>query len=237
MQFLIILFVVVIIGGIALIYIEKRRTHNEQRPDVKNNFNESISDIADFYQIEDIYNGAILKDDQYYMMARIEGLNFTVISVDEQNTREATLVSIFTRLDYPIRFITNTVIADTTDEARRIAEIAAKTPEGTLRLYRTMYAGALDLMRSERRVTTQETFMIIPGKTAEEVMNRLHLITSSLRQQTNIIVTPILTTDEVYDTIQGILMPDKITKPSQTAAQDVHSSIHVSTREVLNYAR
>ncbi len=235
MVFLIILFSVAILGSILLLYIEKIRSQKETKP--ANSFNERVSDISDFYQIEDVYDGIIRKDDQLYMLAQIGGLNFTVMSENEQNTREDALVSIFARLDYPIRFIANTVIADTSEEAGRIADLAVQTPEGTMQKYRLQYAGELTLMRAERAVTTQSTFIVIPGKNKEELNNRFHLLASSLRQQANMVVTPLTSTEEVVDIIKEILMPNTIFRPSERFTYGVGSNIHLSEKEVLNYAK
>lgn len=236
MVFLIILFSVVIIGGIALLYLEKMRSRKE-KPTGTNHFKESISDINDLYQIDNIYDGVIYKDDQCYMLARVGGLNFTIMSNDEQNARESALVGIFARLDYPIRFVTNTVIADTSEEARRIADIATQTPDGTLLKYRLEYAGTLELMRTERMVTTQSTFIVIPGQDKEELTNRFNIIAASLRQQGNVLVTQLQYTEEIYDTLQEILMPYKISRPSTIAMHGVGSSIYTTEKEVLAYVQ
>lgn len=230
MVFLIILFSVVILGSVLLLYIEKRRSHKKNP--VNSNFNENVSDINEFYQINDIHQGVIYKDNQCYMMARLGGLNFTVMSENEQNAREDALVSIFARLDYPIRFITNTVIADTSEEAGRIADLAVETPEGTLQKYRLQYAGELEIMRAGRAVTTQSTFLVIPGKDKEELNNRYNLLVSSLRQQGNMIVVPLTSTEEVVDTLKEILMPTTIFRPSERFSYGVDSNFHYSGREI-----
>ncbi|KUG05261.1 hypothetical protein ASZ90_017334 [hydrocarbon metagenome] len=233
MVFLIILFAVAILGSVLLLYLEKKRSQKDTKQ--VNSFNEIVSDVNEFYQIEDIYEGIIHKDDQCYMLAKIEGLNFTVMSENEQNVREDALVSIFARLDYPIRFIANTVIADTSEEARRIADLAIQTSEGTMQKYRLQYAGELELMRAERAVTTQSTYMVLPGKNKEELYDRYQLLASSLRQQGNMLVTPLTSTEEVVDTIKEILMPNTIFRPSERFTYGVDSNIYLSEKEVLSY--
>lgn len=232
MVFLVILFATVILGGLLLLFIEKKRS---QKKTTSTKFNEYAIDIEEFYQIDDIKEGIIYKDGQCYMMSRIGGLNFTVMSENEQNAREDALVGIFARLDYPIRFITNTVIADTSEEAGKIADLAVATPEGTLQKYRLQYAGELELMRASRAVTTQSTFLIIPGKDKTELINRYQLLAASLRQQGNMIITPLTTTEEVVDTLKEILMPNTIYRPSERFTHGVGASVHLSKKEVERF--
>jgi len=236
MVFLIILFSIVILGCAALLLWEKNRSKKENQQN-GSGFNERIANIEEFYQIDNIREGIIYKEDQCYMMARIGGLNFTVMSLNEQHNREDALISIFTRLDYPVRFITNTVIVDTSEEAMRIAEKADQTPEGTLQRYRYQYAGALELMRAERAVTTQSTFLIIPGKDKEELRNRYRILAAALKDQGRMTVETITTTEEVTDIIQEVLMPDSIFRPSQKFQFNVDANIHLSEKEVLEYVQ
>ena len=77
MVFLMILFAIVIVGGLLLLFIEKKRS---QKKATNTKFNEYAIDIEEFYQIDDIKEGIIYKDGQCYMMSRIGGLNFTVMS-------------------------------------------------------------------------------------------------------------------------------------------------------------
>ncbi len=235
MVFLIVLFTVVILGCAALLFWEKNRSKKENLQN-DNKFNESTTDIEEFYQIDNIREGIIYRDDQCYIMARIGGLNFTVMSLNEQHSREDALIGIFARLDYPIRFITNTVIVDTSEEARRIAGIANQTPESTLKIYRYQYAGALELMRAERAVTTQSTFLIIPGKDKEELRDRYRILAAALKDQGRMTVELVATTEEVTDIIQEILMPDSIFRPSEKFQFNVDSNIHLSEKEALEYA-
>jgi len=222
----------IVLAVALLVYDKKFRSKTEKTSYPET---EKVVSIEKLYHIDDIRNGVIYKEEQALILAKLEGLNFTVMSVAEQDAREDALISIFTRVDYPIRFITNTVIADTSKEARRIAQLAANSPETAIRNYRTLYAGQLELMRTERWVTTQQTFIVIPGKDEEEARNRLHLIASSLQQQTAILVTPLTTTEQVYDAIQDMLLPNQILRPSEIALEHVHVPIHFAEKEIAKY--
>ncbi|MDD2587187.1 MAG: hypothetical protein PHT79_10635 [Syntrophomonadaceae bacterium] len=155
----------------------------------------------------------------------------------EQNARESALIDVLTRLDYPVRFITNTIVADTSAEAQKIADVSAGTPEGNLKTYRTLYSGALQQMRLERSILTQETYLVIPGADEDEAQDRLNLLTSSLRERTSVVVTPLQTTDEVFDAIQNILLPEKIIKPSYVAMEGVTAPLHFSAKELDSFVQ
>jgi|LSQX01.2.fsa_nt_gb hypothetical protein len=236
MTFFLILFVVVaLIGGGLLLYANKKSTVETKESDL--NKSERIISIKNALPVEKIYNGIIEHYGQYLLMALIEGMNFSVMSDIEQNARENSLVEILSRMDYPVRFITNTCVVDTSQEARKIASIADDSGNEFMKEYRIFYAGALEQMRLERSVLTQQTYIIVPGSTEKEVHERFNLLCSSLRERTSMIITPLETTEQVYDALQDILTPDKIIKPSDVVQDGVLEVIHFSTKEVQQIAQ
>lgn len=236
MTFFLILFVVVaLIGGGLLLYANKKSTVETKESDL--NKSERIISIKNALPVEKIYNGIIEHYGQYLLVALIEGMNFSVMSDIEQNARENSLVEILSRMDYPVRFITNTCVVDTSQEARKIASIADDSGNEFMKEYRIFYAGALEQMRLERSVLTQQTYIIVPGSTEKEVHERFNLLCSSLRERTSMIITPLETTEQVYDALQDILTPDKIIKPSDVVQDGVLEVIHFSTKEVQQIAQ
>ena len=139
MLFLGLLFSVAILIGIFLI-IYSNKTTETQASNI--NSSEKTINIKNLFQADNIYNGTIKHLGQYLLLARIEGMNFSVMSEIEQNARESALIDIFSRLDYTIMFITNTFIVDTSTEARKIAGMADSAENQNLQTYRILYAGA-----------------------------------------------------------------------------------------------
>ncbi|NLE06014.1 MAG: hypothetical protein GX638_14610 [Crenarchaeota archaeon] len=231
MLFLGLLFGVCILIGIILIIYSNKTTKSQ----VSNINSEKVVNIKNLFQANKIYHGAIEHLGQYLLLARIEGMNFSVMSEIEQNARESALIDIFSRLDFPIRFITNTCVVDTSNEARKIAEIA-DTENQNLQTYRILYTGALEQMRLERSVLTQQNFIIIPGENPEEAHHRFNILSSSLRERTSIIITLLETTEDIYDALQDILTPEKIIKPSDVVQSGVLEPVHFSVREVATFA-
>ncbi len=234
MLFLGLLFGVCILIGVFLI-MYSNKTSETQASSI--NSSEKTINIKNLFQADNIYNGTIKHLGQYLLLARIEGMNFSVMSDIEQNAREAALIDIFSRLDYPIRFITNTCIVDTSIEARKIAEMADSSENQNLQTYRILYAGALEQMRLERSVLTQQTFIIVPGETPEEAHHRFTILSSSLRERTSIIITLLEMTEDIYDALQDILTPEKIVKPSDVVQSGVLEPVHFSAKEVENFAQ
>lgn len=232
MLFLGLLFGVCILIGIFLI-IYSNKTTETQASNI--NSSEKTINIKNLFQANRIHNGTIEHLGQYLLLARIEGMNFSVMSEIEQNARESALIDIFSRLDYPIRFITNTCIVDTSTEARKIAGMADSAENQNLQTYRILYAGALEQMRLERSVLTQQTFIIVPGETPEEAHHRFNILSSSLRERTSIIITLLSTTEDIYDALQDILTPEKIIKPSDVVQSGVLEPVHFSTKEVASF--
>lgn len=238
MLFIGILFAVGLLIGVGLLVYA-----NKYQPKiVEDNYNsfkpeEKVSHMDEVFNIEKIHEGIIYQGNQYLLLTKIEGINLSAMSEGEQNARESALISVLAGLDYPIRFITNTAVIDTSKEAQLVAGIASATPEGNLRTYRTLYAGALEQMRVERSVLTQQTFLVVSGSTIEEARRRVELLNSSLANQTSMVVTPLKTTDAVYDAIQSILMPEKIIKPSDIASEGVLEPVHFHTKEVVSFVQ
>lgn len=230
MYFLWTLFGIVIVCGAGLLFIINRQEKN----DIVVVSNERTTSIRNIHPVS-ITNGIIWTGEHYLIIARIEGVNFSVMSDIEQNARESALIEIFSRLEYPIRFITNTAIVDTSVEARRIAAMA-DTPNENLKNYRILYAGVLEQMRVDRAVLTQQTFLVVPGRTIEEVEQRFRILKTSLSERTSVIVTPLQSTEEIYDSLQDILTPEKIVKPSQVAASGVLEPFHFSYKEAHSIA-
>lgn len=233
MLFLRLLFGVAIIIGVFLI-IYSNKTTKSQTSSI--NSSEKTVNIKNLFQTEKIYKGAIEYLGQHLLLARIEGMNFSVMSEIEQNARESALIDIFSRLDYPIRFITNTCVVDTSSEARKIAEMADMAENQNLRTYRILYSGALEQMRLERSVLTQQTFIIVPGENPEEAYHRFNILSSSLRERTSIIITLLETTEDIYDALQDILTPEKIVKPSDVVHSGILEPVHFSAKEVASFA-
>lgn len=228
MLFLGLLFGTCILLGIVLILYSNKKTDAQKS---KINNSEKTVNIKNVFQAE-IYNGTIEHLGQYLLLARIEGMNFSIMSEIEQNARESALIEIFSRLDYPVKFITNTCIVDTSTEARRIAEMTDDSTNENLKTYRIFYAGALEQMRQERSVLTQQTFIVIPGNNPEEAHHRFNILCSSLRERTSIIITLLTGTEDIYDALQDILTPDKIIKPSDVVQAGVLELIHFHEKEV-----
>ncbi len=228
MLFLGLLFGVALLLGIGLLIYSNKKT----KAQVSNlNVNERTINIKNVFPT-DIYNGAIEHQGQFLLVSRIEGVNFSVMSEMEQNARESALIDIFSRLDYPIRFITNTCVVDTTIEAKKIVSLADDSDNENLKTYRILYAGALEQMRQDRKVLTQQTFVVIPGQSLDEAYHRFNILSSSLSERTSIIVTLLKSTEEIFDALQDVLTPEKIIKPSEVAADGVLEPIHFSAKEV-----
>lgn len=196
--------------------------------------------VDEVIDIETIEEGLIHHKGRVMAIARIEGTNFSVMSPGEQNSRESALIEIFSGLDYPIQFVTNTVVADTTNATNKILNDSKKVPEGNLKQYMMLYANALEQMRVNRLVLTQQSYLVIssdgyaedPEKT---VIERMRILESSLRERTGIVLSPITTSEDVYDAIQQIVLPEKIHKPSEIAKAGVSEPIHHNVKELTRF--
>ncbi|MCR4443259.1 MAG: hypothetical protein NUV48_14085 [Peptococcaceae bacterium] len=210
----------------------KRNTSPEPGSFKKAALNRHVDEVI---EVDDVKDGLIYRRGRVYALARVEGANFSVMSPGEQDARERALVEIFSRLDYPVQFITNTVVADTVSPAQRIAEAAREMPEGNLRNYAFLYASFLEQMRVERLAMAQQSYLVVcsdghDGNPEKTVIERVMLLESALRERAGIVLTPITTGDGAIDAIQNIVQPEKIVKPSKLAHDGIPEPVHFSSR-------
>lgn len=59
------------------------------------------------------------------------------------------------------------------------------------------------------------------------------ILQEAFRSRAGIIMTPLTTTEEVIDTFQQIMLPEKLTKPSDVAKLCMHP-IKFNIKEMLN---
>ncbi|HHW44743.1 MAG TPA: hypothetical protein GXX25_13265 [Desulfotomaculum sp.] len=211
--------------------------------DIKDVEDEIISErhVGELISADDIYQGIYEKDGVYYALARLSGTNFSVMPGPDQDARESTLIEILGQVDYPVQFITTTVVSDTTEAARKIAERAAGiTDNPRLQSYCFLYAGALQQMKLERKVLAQQSWMVlsshgIEGKNTdpvEKLRERMTLLAANLRDKARIFITPVVRSEEVMDALQQIVLPEAIVKPSERALAGVTEPIHFMEGEM-----
>lgn len=194
-----------------------------------------VDEVIDY---DDVKDGIIYRRGRCYGLARVEGVNFSVMSQEEQNAREAAVIEIFNGIDYPFQFITTTTVADTTSAAQEIAAMASMLKESPLKRYMTCYAGALLQMKQERRVLSQQTYMVISsdgsdGPPEKVIRERMRILQSGFMERVGIYLTPLLKTEEVLNAIQQIVLPDQLVTVQERVAKGVCAPIHFSNRDVV----
>jgi len=249
--FFLIICVFLLLVGVAfvvVIYLLGRQPkapslRQRKTSDTKDVEDEILSErhVGELISADDIYQGIYEKDGVYYALARLSGTNFSVLPGPEQDARESILIDILSQVDYPIQFITTTVVSDTTEAARKIAERAAGiTDNPRLQTYCFMYAGALQQMKLERKVLAQQSWMVfsshgIDEKNAdpvEKLRERISLLTANLRDKARIFITPVTRSEDVMDAFQQIILPEAIVKPSERALAGGTEPIHFMEGEM-----
>jgi len=193
--------------------------------------------VSELFGIEEIYGGIYRKGSRYFGLARLEGTNFSVVSEGEQNAREDILIYIMSLIDYPIQFISGTVVADTTQQAEEIAIRAEETASEDLKTYMFLYAGALQQMKTERRVLSEQSWLVVTddgegGDPAKKIREKMYLLRENLRQRARIVLTPLETSEEVMDAIHQMVLPERIVKPSERVLAGVAEPVHLSQRDL-----
>lgn len=225
------------LGGVATLLILNKRPLKVER-DVNEGFRplSEVRHVDEVIDYDDVKDGIIYRKGRCYGLARVEGVNFSVMSQEEQNAREAAVIEIFNGIDYPFQFITTTVVADTTSAAQEIAAMASMLKECSLKRYMTCYAGVLQQMKQERRVLSQQTYMVISsdggdGPPKKVIRERMRILQSALMERVGIYLTPLLTTEEVLSAIQQVVLPDQLVTVQERIAGGVCAPIHFSHRD------
>lgn len=186
--------------------------------------------IGDLINIEIIEPGIYYVNGKYLGLARIEGTNFSILSDGERELREDMLIAIQNQIKYPVQYITSTIVTDTDREVEKVRICAEKTKNHRVANYCQMYISELINMKNERRAMAKVSWMVIsgddaqgaPGNPAQRIRERMAILQEAFRSRAGIILTPMLTTEEVVDAFQQIMLPEKLVKPSETAKACMH---------------
>jgi len=178
--------------------------------------------IGDLISPEVVEPGVIYADGRYLAYARVEGTNFSILSDGEKDLREDILIGLQNQIKFPQQFVTSTVVIDTGHAAREVRAQAAGTENADLAAYSLAYAAELEDMKRERQAMAQVSWLVIsdegletdPGKSLKDKMSLLHALFS----RSGLILTPLTTTEEIIDAMQQIMLPERLSLASETAA-------------------
>ncbi|KJS73330.1 MAG: hypothetical protein JL56_11520 [Desulfotomaculum sp. BICA1-6] len=196
--------------------------------------------IAEIVGVEMVAPGVFYAGGKYLGLARIEGTNFSVLSDGEQDAREEALIGIQNQINYPVQYITGTVVTDTDAIAREVRAINAGVENERQAAYNNLYAAELDEMKRTRQAMTQVSWLVVSddGSAGDDpvkrIRERLALLRESFRSRVGIILTPLEITGDVVDAIQQIMLPEKLSRPSDMLALGGITPVKFNIREIQN---
>jgi hypothetical protein len=238
------LFLSCLAGCVMLIYFSKRPLKQEKIEEQGFIPESAIRHIDEVIDYDDIKDGIIYRNGRCFGLAQVEGINFSVMSPEEQNSRETSIVEIFNSMDYSIEFITTTTVPDMSNAAQSIAAFAGQMKDCPLKMYITCYAGILEQMKRERKVLAQQTYMVISSDSADSdshpakvIKERMRILESSFRERVGIFITPLETTEDILNAIQHIVLPDQIINASERIATGACAPVHFNVEEGANYVQ
>ncbi|MFX4261177.1 hypothetical protein ACOBQJ_03135 [Pelotomaculum propionicicum] len=233
-----------IAGGVTLSILSKPKKFDrvakqeDKSVEVKEEESGKTAHIEDLLPIEFIEDGIYSVGGLYCAMGKIEGTNFSVMSDHDQDIRESIFIDILNEIDFPVQFVTTSVVPNTGRAAQEIAKEAQKMPEGNLRCYSVLYAAALDDMHKTRKITSQSSWLVLTddGSDGEPVLRlkeKVNAIGSALQLNAGIVFTPLQSTEEAMD-VFGQILDNKSLVKSSKYLQGIQP-IHLSEREVCQY--
>lgn len=235
----VIFFLFIMAAALTMLWYLNRNPGGSSKPNLQEDEELQVEDkpsqrihrhIGELINFEEVEPGIIYADGQYLALARIEGTNFSILSDGEQDAREDALITIQNQIKYPIQYITSTVITDTDITAEQIRQQASKTKNTELNNYCLLYAVEMEDMKRRRQAMAQVSWIVIsdngarglPGKPSDRIKEKMLLLKEAFRSRVGIILTPLATTEEVIDALQQIILPEKLTKASETALLGLH---------------
>ncbi|WP_161625134.1 hypothetical protein [Carboxydothermus ferrireducens] len=215
---------------------EKGRYESQE----KKRSNQKQAHPQEIIPLQEIKDGAYKAYGRYYLICRVEGTNFSVMSDAETNARENAIIDILNRIDFPVQFITTTAVADTSMIANQMRERAESLPDDSkLKNYIELYAREMERMKYAREVLTQVSWLVLSCKDDEEELKRLkdrlgYLVTA-FREQAGVVLTPITDFEQIMDNIHEIILPEEINRPSRLAVMGATEPVHFNAREAEQY--
>ena len=194
--------------------------------------------ITELIKIKPVAPGIIYTGGKYLGYARIEGTNFSILSDGEQDTKESVLIGLQNQFDFPLQYVTSTVVTDTGQIAGIVRDYASTCTNQDLAAYSAAYATELEQMKAWRQAMAQVSWLAVSdtgagGDPAQNIYNKMAQLQELFRSRAGIILTPLTTTGEVIDALQQIMLPQRLTPASQTAALGLNP-VHYSDRELVN---
>ncbi|SFH34397.1 hypothetical protein SAMN05660649_04830 [Desulfotomaculum arcticum] len=235
---------VMIAALVMLLFLNRAPTGPESKNNpvtIKTNKKQSIPTgrhIDELFEVEFVHPGIFYVDGKYMGLARIGGTNFSVLSDGEQDTREEALIGIQNQIKYPVQYITSTVVTDTDAIAREIRSTNTNFNNELQVRYNNLYAAELEEMKRNRQAMTQVSWLVISDDGTEEdnpverIKEKMALLHESFRSRVGIILTPLELTEEVVDAIQQMILPEKLSRPSDMIALGGLAPVKFNIREI-----
>lgn len=202
---------------------------------------EKVRNICEIMGISEFVDGIIvLETGRCIGLARLEGTNFSVLSNSETDVKELVLIDIQNNIKLPSKYITSTVITDTGAVAKVVRSLIPESKTKQLANYRELYSNELDEMKFYRKAMAQVSWMVIASDYSEEdpikqVREKMENLQEIFRARAGIIYTPLWSNEKVIDSIHQILLPEKLTRPSEIINQGGLSPIKISIRELEGF--
>lgn len=195
--------------------------------------------VADLINVDEVLKNGIYRiGGMFFGMGLLSGTNFSVISEDNQNSKEDRLVEVSSdAVKYPTQTIATTIVANTDKSAEGILKRAKNdTINPAQKIYMKMYAQFLKELKAQRLVLSNQNWYVIGSRHDDDdpedaILKRFAYLSDQFRR-IGIVLTRVTTDVEVYDIIHQILLPDRIIAPSERYAAGVTEPLHWGDSEI-----
>jgi Fe2+ transport system protein B len=153
------------------------------------------------------------------MILKLGAINFNLLSHDEQNAVENTLMSVATGLDFPVQFLCATEVIDTRRAINEVYEHAAGEQSRVRLEYAQSLLNYLSDLMSQRSVLIKHTYAVVTcfeersyNKTIGKLEHRCAQLINGL-SRARITALP-LTSEEIVDLLFKTMNRRKSVRPS-----------------------
>jgi len=201
--------------------VRKKEIYNQQEEQPKG---KKVKNIKNIWDIEDIRDGVIhLTDNKYAAVVKMGSIDVWLLSAQEQESVEDSLIQLALSLNFPVRFYSTTDYVDTTQTQLAIHEALNNNDfPPKMMTYAQNVLNSLEELRKSKSVYTRKDYAVVfyegeAEKAYSELDRRCMTIINALRRAN--VTAERVNSDEILNMLHNSLNKRSVFKPSNAVQE------------------